>query len=59
MPQDLSKLARDTLYVTVGLGVIVVQKAQVQRNELQRRLEDRRKMLEERLQALPLNRRSG
>ncbi|HEX2381018.1 MAG TPA: hypothetical protein VHI95_00155 [Acidimicrobiales bacterium] len=54
--EDLSKLATDALYVTVGLGMIVVQKAQVRRRELQgvlgQRLEDRLKTFEERLQAL-------
>ena len=61
--QDLSKLAKDALYVTVGLGVMSVQKARVRRNELQKelrgqvdvlgkRFEDRVKTLEERWQAL-------
>ena len=31
---DLTKFAKDALYVTVGLGVIAFQKAQVQRHEL-------------------------
>ena len=34
----LAKSAKDALYVTVGLGVIAVQKAQVQRQELNKRL---------------------
>jgi hypothetical protein len=51
-PDDLSKLAKEALYVTVGLGVIAFQKAQVQRNELQKRFEDRLKMVEERVGAL-------
>ena len=56
---DLSKTAKDALYVTVGLGVIAFQKAAVQRNELEKRLrsqreelaklvEDRVKLVEER-----------
>jgi hypothetical protein len=54
--EDLSKLARDAFYVTVGLGVMTVQKVQVRRREVQRqlgkRLEYRIKTVEERLQAL-------
>ena len=57
---DLSKTAKDALYVTVGLGVIAFQKAAVQRNELEKRLkaqaddltklvEGRVKLVEERL----------
>jgi hypothetical protein len=57
-PQDLSKLATDALYVTVGLGMIVVQKIQVRRRELQAtvgpRLENRAKTIEERCRALVL-----
>lgn len=36
---DLQKTARDSFYVTVGLGVIAFQKAQVQRQELRKQLE--------------------
>ncbi len=36
---DLQKTVRDSFYVTVGLGVIAFQKAQVQRNELRKQLE--------------------
>jgi hypothetical protein len=54
--QDLSKLARDALYVTVGLGMIAVQKAQVRRKELQKELgpvmENRVKTVVERWNAL-------
>ena len=57
---DLSRSAKDALYVTVGLGVIAVQKAQVQRRELEKLVksqteqltkvvEDRVKLVEERL----------
>ncbi len=35
---DLSKALRDALYVSVGLGVIAVQKAQVRRRELQKQV---------------------
>jgi len=56
--QDLSKIATDALYVTVGLGMIVIQKAQVRRRELQAvlvpRVENRAKTIEERLHALVL-----
>jgi ElaB/YqjD/DUF883 family membrane-anchored ribosome-binding protein len=37
---DLQKTVRDSFYVTVGLGVIAFQKAQVQRQELRKQLED-------------------
>src|SRR3546814_1471644 len=37
--EDLQKTARDSFYVTVGLGVIAFQKAQVQRHELRKQLE--------------------
>ena len=54
--EDLSKLATDAFYVTVGLGVMTVQKVQVRRRQAQKdlgqRLENRLKTLEERLQAL-------
>lgn len=36
---DVNKLLKDAFYVTVGFGVIAFQRAQVQRNELQKRLE--------------------
>jgi len=39
-PIEVSRLLRDAVYVTVGVGVIAVQKAQVQRRELQGQLED-------------------
>ena len=32
--QDLTKLLKDAVYVSIGLGVIAVQKAQVRRQEL-------------------------
>jgi hypothetical protein len=34
---DVTRLAKDALYVTVGLGVLAFQKAQVRRRELQER----------------------
>lgn len=37
---DVQKAVRDSFYVTVGLGVIAFQKAQVQRQELRKQLED-------------------
>lgn len=36
---DVQKTIRDSFYVAVGLGVIAFQKAQVQRTELQQRVE--------------------
>jgi uncharacterized protein YicC (UPF0701 family) len=59
--EDLTKLAKDALYVGVGLGVIAFQKLQVQRQELMKRgdgrsltklVEDRVKTVEERLEGV-------
>jgi chaperonin cofactor prefoldin len=36
--EDLTKLAKDAVYVTVGLAVIAFQKAQVQRQELRKQV---------------------
>lgn len=36
---DISKTVKDSLYVTIGLGVIAFQKAQVQRQEFQKQVE--------------------
>lgn len=66
MPKSLDELAKavqDAAYVTIGLGVIAFQKAQVQRNELSKSLqgslddaratvEDNVKLVEERLRSL-------
>ncbi|MDZ7675261.1 MAG: hypothetical protein U5K30_09360 [Acidimicrobiales bacterium] len=60
---DIQKTVRDSLYVTIGLGVIAFQKAQVQRQELQKQVEsnldgarnlvgDRLKTVQERLEAV-------
>lgn len=60
---DIQKTVRDSFYVTVGLGVIAFQKAQVQRAELRKQLEegvggvqqavnDSIKTVEERLEAV-------
>lgn len=60
---DLTKTAKDAAYVTIGLGVIAFQRAQVQRQELskslkgqvgdaQRVVDERVKLLEERLAAV-------
>ncbi len=43
MFQDATKVLKDALYVSVGLSVIAFQKAQVQRQELQKALEQRLK----------------
>lgn len=37
-PEDLTKLLKDAVYVTIGLGVIAVQKAQVRRQELSKQV---------------------
>jgi outer membrane PBP1 activator LpoA protein len=54
--EDAVKLARDALYVGLGLGVIAVQKAQVQRRELRQNLttglDERMRLMEARLAAL-------
>ena len=61
--EDLSKLLKDAFYVTIGLGVIAVQRAQVRRQELTKqvsghvdglgkRVDDRVKTVEERLEAV-------
>jgi hypothetical protein len=38
MGDEVSRLARDTLYVAVGFGVLGLQQLQVRRRELERRL---------------------
>jgi hypothetical protein len=48
---EVSKVLRDTAYVAIGFGVIAFQKAQVQRIEVQRSLQDNVKLVEERLRA--------
>ena len=48
----LPRFVEDVAYVTVGFGVLAFQKAQVRRVELQKQVEDRRKVVEERLQGL-------
>ncbi len=60
---DIQKTVKDGVYVTIGLGVIAFQKAQVQRQELRKQLEanvgdartvalDRARTVEERLEAV-------
>ncbi len=39
--EDLTKTVKDALYITVGLGVIAFQRAQVQRQELRKQVEER------------------
>ena len=46
---EITKTARDAAYVVVGLGVLGFQRAQVQRQELQKRLVEPRSQLEGRL----------
>lgn len=60
-PDDLASAARDSLYATVGLGLLAYQRLQVHRNELSRSAEadgttplgklvgDNLKMVEERM----------
>ena len=47
--RDLADVARDATYVVIGAGVLGVQKAQVQRQELRKRLADPRSSVELRL----------
>jgi hypothetical protein len=47
--EDIFNTARDAAYVTVGLGVLAFQRAQVRRNELVKALTGPRGDLEERL----------
>ena len=56
---DLTSTLKDAAYVTIGFGVLAFQRAQVQRQELSKQLgdlgttmEDRFKLVEERLQGL-------
>lgn len=46
---DVTNLAKDAAYVSVGLGVIAFQRLQVRRNELEKLVGDRVKLVEERL----------
>jgi len=39
LPDDLPKRFEDALYVSVGFGVLAVQRAQVRRRELERAIE--------------------
>ena len=48
----LSKVALDALYVSVGLGVIAFQKAQVARQELTKSVEGQVKDIESRFKGL-------
>jgi hypothetical protein len=47
---EITKTARDAAYVVVGLGVLGVQRAQVRRQELTKRLGDPRVLAEGRLE---------
>src|ERR1700674_3406777 len=48
---DLADVAKDATYVVIGAGVLGFQKAQVHRQELQKRLGDPKATVEDRLQA--------
>lgn len=50
--EQLQHTAKDALYVSVGLGVIAFQKAQVRRQELRSQLQDRAKTVEERIEGV-------
>lgn len=39
VPTQAARLVRDTFFVTVGFGVLAVQRLQVQRRELERSLD--------------------
>lgn len=49
---NVTRTLQDAAYVTVGLGIIAFQRAQVHRQEVGKAVEDRVKMLEERLAAV-------
>jgi hypothetical protein len=46
---DVTNLAKDAAYVSIGLGVIAFQRLQVRRNELEKLVGDRVKLVEERV----------
>ena len=46
---EITKTARDAAYVVVGLGVLGFQRAQVRRQELQKRLAEPRGQIQDRL----------
>jgi hypothetical protein len=48
IPDDLPQRVEDALYVSVGLGVLAVQRAQVRRRELEKLLSRLRGDLQER-----------
>ena len=48
----VSKVALDALYVSVGLGVIALQKAQVARRELTKSVESQVKDIEKRIRSV-------
>jgi ElaB/YqjD/DUF883 family membrane-anchored ribosome-binding protein len=41
IPGEISRLLKDAVYVTVGFGVLAVQKLQTQRHELAKTLDDK------------------
>ena len=47
--EEITKAARDAAYVVVGLGVLGVQRAQVRRQELVKKLAEPRSQVEDRL----------
>lgn len=49
LPEDLPKAVEDAAYVSIGLGVLAVQRAQVRRRELERELANLGDELEGRL----------
>jgi hypothetical protein len=49
---DVTNLAKDAAYVSIGLGVIAFQRLQVRRNELEKEIGERVKLVEERLGAV-------
>jgi hypothetical protein len=47
--RQIARTAEDAAYVTIGFGVLAVQKAQVRRREVQKQLEDQRGQLTEQI----------
>ena len=50
--RQIARTAEDAAYVTIGFGVLAIQKAQVRRREVQKQLEDQRGQLTEQITKL-------
>lgn len=52
LAEDLNKSLKDALYITVGLGVIAFQKAQVQRQDIMKQARETAKEAQSQLRSL-------